>query len=88
MSRYRQNPTIAWRQIDDQSVLIDPVSGVVFVLNELGGQVWELLEHARDTHELVNEVRNARPAAPVSLGDDIDRFLTALVERELAVATA
>ena len=46
-TRFRQETRVAWRSIDGESVLIDPTSGTVFVLNRVGSQVWALLEEPR-----------------------------------------
>lgn len=88
MKRYRQNDAIAWRHIQDQSVLIDPESGVVFVLNELGGQVWQLLDQTRSPQELAAELRGTLVEPPGRLERDIDQFIASLVERKLAVPTS
>lgn len=87
MNRFRQNPAIAWRKIDKQSVLLDPGTGTVFVLNDLGARIWELLEETSDPAEVTQAVLEEVPGLPGRLQEDVDGFLASLVDRDLAVST-
>ncbi len=81
--RIRQNHTIAWRDLEGESVLIDPSSGTVFVLNEVGSRIWQLLESPTTPTALEEQVAadHQRPTAHVR--EDVAEFLDALSNRRL-----
>ena len=86
-TRFRQETRVAWRSIDGESVLIDPTSGTVFVLNRVGSQVWALLEEPRTVEELAASVGRTHDRAPASVADDVETFLTDLADRSLIEET-
>jgi len=80
---YRQNPSVAWRAIDGEAVLIDPSNGTVFVLNRLGARIWELLEEPRAADDLARTLESEHPEERVRIAEDVESFLGALFERTL-----
>ena len=81
--QYWQKPEIAWRHIDGEAVLIDPAEGIVFVLNEVGAQVWDLIDKPRFVDEIEREVISQYDVEKECLRRDIQRFLEDLAAREL-----
>ena len=82
---FRQNPSIAWRAIDGEAVLIDPSTGTVFVLNRLGARIWERLEEPQGEDELARSLAEEHPEESHSIAEDLRRFLGSLAERSLLV---
>jgi hypothetical protein len=39
-----QNPTVKWRRLGDESVLLDVASETYYALNEVGTRTWELID--------------------------------------------
>lgn len=80
---YRQNPSVAWRAIDGEAVLIDPATGTVFVLNRLGARIWGLLEEPRGEDELARALAAEHPAETARIAADVAAFLGSLADRSL-----
>jgi hypothetical protein len=81
--RYRQSPSIAWRAIDGEAVLIEPMTGTVLVLNRVGARIWELLEAPRSAADLAGRIAAEHAAAEGSIAADVDAFLASLAARSL-----
>ena len=82
-ARLRQNLQVAWRAIDGESVLIDPTTGTVFVLNGVGSRVWSLLEEPRTQDELTDTIAAEHELPADAIAPDIDAFVASLDERRL-----
>lgn len=86
MSRYRQNPDIAWRVIDGDVVLFDTVAGMMRQLNAVGCAVWEALAEPRSVEELAVLVAGRFEVTVERARADVEAFLPKLVERKLVEA--
>ena len=82
-SLYTQNRSIAWRDLEGESVLIDPSCGTVFVLNALGSRIWRALETPNCEEGIVREIEETCSEVPAKVSDDVAQFLSALRERGL-----
>ena len=82
MNRYRQNEEIAWRTIEGEAVLVEPISGVVFVLNGVGSKIWSMLEQPLSSVEIVETISVDYPSQQ-KIGVDVRLFLDNLTERGL-----
>ena len=80
---YRQKQDIAWRAADEQAVLIEPLEGVVFVLNQVGCRIWSMLEEARRPSDVVRAIARDYRKTEDEVAADTYPFLEALVERGL-----
>ena len=83
MTRYQQNRRIAWRDIEGESVLIDPKTGTVFVLNGTGSRIWSCLEEPLPRKDLVQRISNEHGQEERVVSEDVSRFLEALKARGL-----
>ena len=81
--QYRQKPEIAWRYIDGEAVLIDPADGIVFVLNEVGSQVWDLIDKPRFVDEIERKVISQYDVDRERVRRDLQQFLEDLATRSL-----
>ena len=81
--RIRQNHNIAWRDLEGESVLIDPTSGTVFVLNEVGSRIWKLLESPTTANELEQKVAADHDHPAELVRKDVAEFLDTLSHRRL-----
>ena len=83
MSRYRQNHQIAWRRIRGEAVLLDPLKGVVFVLNGVGSHIWEILEEPRPEVEITHTLVRELGVDETRVASDVTHFLHELTTRGL-----
>ena len=83
MIRYRQNRSIAWRDIEGEAVLIEPSDGTVIVLNGVGCRVWSLLEEPRSSTDITRRIADEYQQNEDDVSTDVSRFLLDLDRRGL-----
>lgn len=81
--RFRQKPRIAWREIDGEAVLVDPVRGRMLVLNDTGLYLWQALERPKDSRELAESLCTEFDVSADTAAHDVGAFLESLRERNL-----
>ena len=51
---WRKNPALAWREIDDETVIISPGESVMHELNDTGSFVWRNIDGQRTAVDLAS----------------------------------
>ena len=73
----RSRSTMA-RRVDDETVILDVASGRYFALNDVGGFIWNYLEHDCSQEDLVDAVVEAygidQPQASADVGELLDQL--------------
>lgn len=49
---WQRNPALAWREIDDETVIISPSESVMHELNDTGSFIWDQIDGHRTTADL------------------------------------
>ncbi len=49
---WQKNPALAWREIDEETVIISPGESVMHELNDTGSFVWRNIDGRRNAEEL------------------------------------
>jgi hypothetical protein len=49
---WQKNPSLAWREIDDETVIISPGESVMHELNDTGSFVWKNIDGHRKAEDL------------------------------------
>ncbi len=83
MAKYQQDRDIAWRQVDGEAVLVDPVARLLRVLNPSGCFLWAELEQPRSADELAQLLSHEFDVAPEAARKDVETFLGLLKDRKL-----
>ena len=84
--KFRQRPRVAWREIEGEAVLVDPVRGRMVVLNPSGLVLWQALETGQSAEELVGRLLEEFDVSESEARRDVDAFLGSLNERNLLEA--
>lgn len=81
--RWQKNPTLAWREIDGETVIISPEESVLHELNGTGSFIWRHVDGRRSVAEIAEllaaEYNVTRDAALA----DTEALLTQLASRKL-----
>jgi hypothetical protein len=85
--RFSRLPGLAFRKLDEQTVIVDPQNRQVHVLNDTGSAIWELLEDRRSLGEMVAALgrEGAFDAQEQQIASDVMAFLTELTGKGLLV---
>jgi hypothetical protein len=82
---WQKNPALAWREIDDETVIISPNESLMHELNDTGSFLWKSIDgnrSAADLAALLVEMYEVTPAVALS---DTESLLLELSSRKLVV---
>jgi hypothetical protein len=82
---WRKNPALAWREIDDDTIIISPSESVMHELNETGSFLWSRIDGRRSAAELADLLTENFDVAPETALEDTTAILTELSLRKLLV---
>lgn len=83
MPVYQQNLDIAWREVDHEAVLVDPVARMLRVLNPAGTFLWSAMAAPSTLEELAGQLSREFGIDTETARKDVDAFLRVLLERKL-----
>ena len=81
--RPRREPSVAWRVIQGEAVMVLPATGKVHTLNAVGTRFWELVDGERSLAEIARHLEEEFEASPEQIAADCQRFASELAERKL-----
>jgi coenzyme PQQ biosynthesis protein PqqD len=81
--RPRRDPSVAWRVIQGEAVMVLPSTGKVHTLNAVGTRFWELVDGRRTLAEIARQLEEEFEALPETIASDCRRFASELAERRL-----
>jgi len=83
---WQKNPALAWREIDDETIIISPTESVMHELNDTGSFVWKKIDGRRTAADLAALLaENYEVTREVALADTT-ALLAELASRKLVVA--
>lgn len=82
--KIRQNSAIAWRVIEDEALLVEPRSQLIYPLNATGARIWELLDGERSIQDICAVIEEEFEADKIVIGQDVSAFIGDLVGKGLA----
>jgi coenzyme PQQ biosynthesis protein PqqD len=79
------HPALAWRQVGDEVVLVDPTQAdtIVRVFNDVAGAIWTLIDGQRDIAAIVCQVAGEFDAPTTEIENDVLAFIDELVGKGL-----
>jgi hypothetical protein len=78
-----RNPDIVGRMADEEAVLVMPQKGQVKVLNEVGAEVWALIDGNRNVRNIVDHICSQFDVDNENAEVDILDFIIELHDREI-----
>ena len=76
-------PSVAWRVIQGEAVMVLPATGKVHTLNPIGTRFWELVDGQRTLGEIARHLHEEFDAPLERIEADCQRFAAELGERRL-----
>lgn len=78
---YLKNPEIALREEDESgSLLFNPDSGEVLVINDTGRFIWDLCENDITVDAIVLEFNKTYENLPDNLVEDVDTYIATMTK--------
>ncbi|HEY6539358.1 MAG TPA: PqqD family protein [Ktedonobacteraceae bacterium] len=79
-----RNPSVLWRELDGEAILLDPQAGCSYNLNPVGTSIWKLLDGQHSAEDIVAAICEAYEVEPEQAGQDVQRLLDDLLNNKLA----
>ncbi len=80
---YRRKKGVVHRKILDEYILVDTREGEVLTLNEVGGEIWDLIDGRRSVAEIIRMLVEQYEVSEEDAEGDVEEFLTQLLEAGL-----
>ena len=81
--RYQIHPEAFSTEADNQVVILQYETGTYFTLNEVGMQIWKLLEQGKTLQEILNVLLQEYDVGQERLQQDLLNVIKQLEERRL-----
>jgi Coenzyme PQQ synthesis protein D (PqqD) len=82
---WQKNPALAWREIDDETIIISPSESVMHELNDTGSFIWKNIDGERTTAALAALLAETYEVTLEAATADIEALLQQLSSRKLVV---
>ena len=77
------HPQVISRAVDDETLLLKLDTGQVSVLNDVGGQVWDLMDGQRQLGDIIQTVGQEYGVERQRVESDIQVFVADLLDRDM-----
>ncbi len=74
---------VVWKKHEQETVILDSSSGAYFVLNALGGIVWELAQAGESQPQIVDRIRRFYPHDEQAIERHVQGFISDLITENL-----
>ncbi len=85
---WQKNPDLAWREIDDETVIISPHDSVMHELNDTGSFLWKNIDGKKSAAELAELLVENYQVAPDIALSDAQELLDEMSSRKLVVTVS
>ena len=82
-----RRPEIPWRVIEEEAVVVNPRTGLVYPLNPVGTRCWELADGSRTLSDIVEVICEEFEAPRESIERDVEAFILGMQEKQLIEVT-
>jgi hypothetical protein len=82
---WQKNPALAWREIDEVTVIISPTDSVMHELNDTGSFLWKNIDGRRSAAELAELLAESYEVAPEIALIDTQALLEEMSSRKLVM---
>jgi coenzyme PQQ synthesis protein D (PqqD) len=82
---WQKNPAMAWREIDDETIIISPNDSVMHELNDTGSFLWKNIDGKKSAAELAELLVENYEVTPDVALSDIQALLQEMSSRKLVV---
>jgi PqqD family protein of HPr-rel-A system len=86
---WRRDPVLPFQRMDEETIVVDPRSREVHLLNGTAARIWELLERERSMEELVTALGDEYEGAPAdTVRAEVQAFVTEMGAKGLVHAAS
>lgn len=82
---FKRKPDVTEREIDGEAVLLDLGTGMYYSTDEIGTEIWKLLDGARTAKDIADWVVEQYEVEPEAAAADVAELLDDLLGEKLIV---
>lgn len=82
------NPTVIYRELSGEVVLLNLQSGVYYGLDSVGSRVWQLLMESRGIDDVCATLLNEYDVSADALRADVERLVGELTDKGLVIVAS
>ena len=83
---WQKNPALAWRDIDEETVIISPNESIMHELNDTGSFLWRNIDGKRSAAQLAELLAETYDVTPEIALTDTEALLEEMSARKLVVS--
>ncbi len=83
---YQRDPGLPFQTLDEETIVVDPRTREVHLLNDTAARIWELLSSARSVDELTRALGEEYEAPADELRSGVEELLAGLADKGLLTA--
>jgi methyltransferase-like protein len=80
---FQRNPSILWRELDGEAVLLSPSAGSSYNLNQVGTFIWKMLDGQHSPEDIATALCQCYEVEYEQARQDIERLLIELHNNNL-----
>ncbi len=80
---FKTSENIAWRNVNEEVVILNLKSGEYFTLNDVGQFVWLAVADQKNMEEIRQKVVDAFDVSPKKASEDIEEFISRMLDEGL-----
>jgi hypothetical protein len=85
---YKRDPGLPFQKLEEETIVVDPRTREVHLLNDTAGRVWELLASSCSLEDLTGALAEEYDAAAEVLRAGVEELLNGLRDKGLLVDVA
>ena len=85
---YKRDPDLPFQKLEEETIVVDPRTREVHLLNDTAGRVWELLASSCSLDELTEALAGEYDATPAAMRAGVEELLDGLRDKGLLVEVA
>jgi PqqD family protein of HPr-rel-A system len=85
---YKRDPGLPFQKLEEETIVVDPRTREVHLLNDTAARVWELLESSSTLEDLTATLAEEYDATPDAVRAGVEELLGGLRDKGLLVSGA
>lgn len=82
-TKFKTTENIAWRNVNDEIVILNLKSGEYFTLNDVGQVIWTAITDEKNVEEIKMKIIDEYDVSKEKATGDIMQFITGMIEEGL-----
>lgn len=83
-----RDASVLWRELDGETIILNPKEGCSYNLNPVGTLIWKLLDGQHTTEDIIKAICETYEVEPEQASQDLELLLDDLLKNKLVKASS